>query len=150
MSGSGISCAICKSAPRSRQITMPAPHHSVFYRPDDLPATQPTASKHWRKWIKFSRCELLQDITYTGVLMITWLVWWELAVEWSNLQPPNWGEGEGHLNEKNTVLSSSVTLVLKITTSLTAGQPCIYNNHDWHQNHSTGSQIKQYCKSTDW
>ena len=34
VSGSGISWAICKSAPRSRQITMPAPHHSVFYRPD--------------------------------------------------------------------------------------------------------------------
>ena len=30
MSGSGISWDICKSAPRSRQITMPAPHHSVF------------------------------------------------------------------------------------------------------------------------
>ena len=30
MSGSGISWTICKSAPRSRQITMPAPHHSVF------------------------------------------------------------------------------------------------------------------------
>ena len=44
--GSGISWAICKSAPRSRQITTPAPHHSVFYRPDALPATQPTASKH--------------------------------------------------------------------------------------------------------
>ena len=29
-SGSGISWAICKSAPRSRQITTPAPHHSVF------------------------------------------------------------------------------------------------------------------------
>ena len=27
--GSGISWAICKSAPRSRQITMPAPHHSI-------------------------------------------------------------------------------------------------------------------------
>ena len=27
---------------------MPVPHHSVFYRPDDLPAAQPTASKHWR------------------------------------------------------------------------------------------------------
>jgi len=26
---------------------MPAPHHSVFYRPDALPATQPTASKHF-------------------------------------------------------------------------------------------------------
>jgi len=28
--GSGISWTICKSAPRSRQITTPAPHHSVF------------------------------------------------------------------------------------------------------------------------
>ena len=46
VSGSGISKAICKSAPCSRQITTPAPHRSVFYRPDALPATQPTASKH--------------------------------------------------------------------------------------------------------
>jgi len=45
-SGDGISWAVCKSAPRSRQITMPAPHHSVFYRLDALPAAQPTASKH--------------------------------------------------------------------------------------------------------
>jgi len=30
VSGSDISWAICKSAPRSRQITMLAPHHSVF------------------------------------------------------------------------------------------------------------------------
>ena len=48
VSGSGISWTICKSAPRSRQTTMSAPHHSVFYRPDALPAAQPTASKHWR------------------------------------------------------------------------------------------------------
>jgi len=68
VSGSGISWAICKSAPLLRQITMPAPNHSDFYRPDALPAThylmgvrdllnsripeealpatQPTASKH--------------------------------------------------------------------------------------------------------
>ena len=38
--------AICKSAPRSRQITTPAPHRSVFYRPDALPAAQPTVPKH--------------------------------------------------------------------------------------------------------
>jgi len=31
MSGSGISWAICKSAPRSRQITTPTPHHSSNY-----------------------------------------------------------------------------------------------------------------------
>ena len=48
VSGSGISWAICKSAPHSRQITAPAPHHSVFYRPVAFPATQPTASKLWR------------------------------------------------------------------------------------------------------
>ena len=36
---------ICTSL---RQITMPAPHHSSFYRPDALPAAQSTASKHWR------------------------------------------------------------------------------------------------------
>ena len=41
-----ISWAICKFASRSRQITTPAPYHSVFYRPDALPAAQPTASKH--------------------------------------------------------------------------------------------------------
>jgi len=46
---SGISWAICNSAPRSRQITTPAPHRSVFYRPDALPAAQPTVSKHWRQ-----------------------------------------------------------------------------------------------------
>jgi len=45
VSGSGIRWAICKSAPRSRLITTPALHYSVFYRPDALPATQQTASK---------------------------------------------------------------------------------------------------------
>ena len=42
VSDSGISWTICKSAPRPRQIIMPAPHHSDFYRPDAFPATQPT------------------------------------------------------------------------------------------------------------
>jgi len=46
VSSSGISWAIFKSAHHSTQITTPAPHHSVFYRPDALPAAQPTASKH--------------------------------------------------------------------------------------------------------
>jgi len=36
VSGSGISWAVCKSALRSKQITTPAPHHLVFYRPDAL------------------------------------------------------------------------------------------------------------------
>ena len=60
VSGSGISWAICKSAPRSRQITTPAPTTQFFYRPDALPAAQPTASKHWRP-IPFhiSECQIV-------------------------------------------------------------------------------------------
>jgi len=50
VSGSGVSWVVCKSTPCCRQITMPVPHHSVFYRPDALPATQPTVSKHWRQF----------------------------------------------------------------------------------------------------
>ena len=41
VSGSGISWNICKSAPRSRQITMPAPHHSVFLQAR-CPSCRPT------------------------------------------------------------------------------------------------------------
>ena len=61
MSGSGISWAICKSAPSSKQTTTLAPHHSVFYRPDALPATQPTASKHWRQKCKSEAAVLIDD-----------------------------------------------------------------------------------------
>ena len=39
-----------QSAPRSRQITTPTPHHSIFsYRPDALHDAQPTVWKNWRK-----------------------------------------------------------------------------------------------------
>ena len=43
VSDSGISWAICKSAPRSRQITTPAPHHSVFLQAG-CPSCRPTNS----------------------------------------------------------------------------------------------------------
>ena len=37
--------AICTSL---QEITTPASHSQIFYGPDALPDTQPTASKHWR------------------------------------------------------------------------------------------------------
>ena len=43
VSGSGISWAICKSAPCSRQITTPAPHHSDFLQAG-CPSCRPTNS----------------------------------------------------------------------------------------------------------
>jgi len=36
VSGSGSSWTVCKSAPHSKQMTIPAPHHSVLYTPDAL------------------------------------------------------------------------------------------------------------------
>jgi len=51
VSGSGISWAICKSALRCRQISTPAPHHSVFYRPDAfLPPNQQRQSTEWTQY----------------------------------------------------------------------------------------------------
>ena len=41
VSGSGISWAICKSAPRSRQTTTPAPHHSVSDFTGQMPFLPP-------------------------------------------------------------------------------------------------------------
>ena len=46
VSGGGISWAYARLHLAPDRITTPAPHHSVFYRPDALPAAQPTASKH--------------------------------------------------------------------------------------------------------
>ena len=53
VSGSGIHWAICKSAPRSRQITMPVPHHSKFFtgRMPFLPPNQQCQSTEGRKAI---------------------------------------------------------------------------------------------------
>ena len=58
--GSGISCAICKSAPRSRQITTPAPHHSVFLQAG-CPSCRPTNSvKALKAQTSYSALDLIQ------------------------------------------------------------------------------------------
>ena len=52
------SASICKSsAPRSRLITTPAPHHSIFYRPDAFSDAQPTALKHRRQMRRRKNCQ---------------------------------------------------------------------------------------------
>jgi len=77
VSGSGIIWAICKSAPRCRQISTPASHHSFFYRPDALPAAQPTASKHWRQtWIE----NTIKFSPLTFVIIICYFLFCMLAI----------------------------------------------------------------------
>jgi len=73
--GSGISWAVCKSAPRSRQITMTAPHQSVFLQAGCLPVAQPTASKHWRQWI------MLSSIQYNEIISKACTISWRAESE---------------------------------------------------------------------
>ena len=56
VSGSGISWDICKSAPHSRQITTPAPHHSVFLQAG-CPSCRPTNSVK-AHYTLYNRCDL--------------------------------------------------------------------------------------------
>ena len=58
MSGSGISWAICKSAHRSRQITTPAPYHSVFLHAR-CPSWRPTDSVKALKFFDVSERDSL-------------------------------------------------------------------------------------------
>ena len=70
VSGSGISWAMCKSAPHSRQIATPAPHLPVFYRPDALPAAQPTASKHCQiNYLRVHQTNLRQIFRFVRTIM---------------------------------------------------------------------------------
>jgi len=89
VSGSGISWDICKSAPHSRQINTPAPHHSIFYRPDALPAAQPTASKHWRQNNHYANVpnsiwHICNDDGLKPIHIATKLNWTELALNMPN------------------------------------------------------------------
>jgi len=59
----GISWTICKwSASRSRQITTPTPHHSIFTgRMPFLMLFQTTVSKHWKNWTRTIHTHLFND-----------------------------------------------------------------------------------------
>ena len=76
VSDSGISWAICQSAPCSRQITTPAPHHSVFT--DRMPFLLPnqqrqstestivTVTSH-RYWTKLRHCHTVYKLVLVSV-----------------------------------------------------------------------------------
>ena len=65
MSGNGISWAICKSASRSRQITMPVPHHSSFLQAG-CPSCCPTNSV---KALKAEKKPLTGLIVVVGLMV---------------------------------------------------------------------------------
>ena len=109
VSGSGISWAICKSAPRSRQITTPAPHHSVFTgRMCFLPPNQQCqALKALRKK---TRCYNVKQ-TWNSLVCSDYMQFWKIRLR-------KWWQQPGLL----PVLSSSYT--------------CHFIVHSWLIQHS--------------
>jgi len=86
VNGSGIIWAVCKSAPRSRQITTPAPHHSVFLQagcPSCCPTYSVKALKALQKVAQvignltapgFYRMLMLQALSVLTTQCHVWLV----------------------------------------------------------------------------
>ena len=90
VSGSGISLPICKSAPCSRQITMPAPHHSSFFtgRMLFLPPNQQHHStegnindiKYGRKGRSNNYWHLFMSVTVSMLICIQWHIYLQCYV----------------------------------------------------------------------
>ena len=92
-SGSGISWTICKSAPRSRQITTPACHHTVFLQARCSSCCPTNSVKQWRQ--KYNNGIIIIIIiiivhlasqnknqtvkTYQSTIKISWLTLWHCA-----------------------------------------------------------------------
>jgi len=133
---------MCKPAPRSRQITMPAPHCSVFYRPDALPVAQPTASKHWRHPLKTQWT--VNSINYKVLRKNRVLL---LILSWST---------NGLLRERSPYLlnagslmpvSCTASISLKTIDTWTQISSVIYATIYFVTQHSRVSTVVTYCAS---
>jgi len=80
VSGNGISWAICKCAPHSRQITMPSRHYSVFFT-DTLPATKPNSIKAL-KALTSPRTRRLFCKSVCYVRRRSCVSWWSVCPRW--------------------------------------------------------------------
>jgi len=157
VSGSGISWAICKSALRPRQITMPAPHHSVFYRLDAIPTTQPTVLKHWRQaLIGWGKCGIVTSARWQVPLWVPCGMWVPIAVRLvANCYTPciylqwiaAWDELAGASLHKVCALSARMTLSycwsvcqMKVYRRLTSFSTLL---------HSTTKPVKVLCRIDD-
>jgi len=109
VSGSGICWALCKSALHPRQPRQ-HPTTQFFYRPDALPATQSTPSKHWRQ--KKNQIQLIHNITNTFVPLLLLRVLFLLSV------------------------AGSVYKTARISPQFTSKHPYLTFCYNWHPEHS--------------
>jgi len=95
-----------------RQIIMPSPNHSVFYRLYAIPAAQPTASNHWRQlliscWTLYQK-ELLQIILTAKYQWSGCCMCWVVA-DCCLSQHTNHMNGHQHLDAMKDVCAYMIT-----------------------------------------
>jgi len=79
--GSGL-CQL--STPCSRQITISAQHHTLFYGPDAVPDAQPVVSKHWGQLVLKRK---IKAQTSLGMLKMFELNMWDRIFQSWLFQP---------------------------------------------------------------
>jgi len=77
-SGSGISWAICKSAPCSRQTTSPTPHHSVFLQTGCPSCRKTNSIKALKAKQMFKYRKIKQKIILTALFVFTQIVFYSI------------------------------------------------------------------------
>jgi len=108
VSGSGVSWAICKSAPCPRQITTPAPHHSVSYSPSWRPTNSVKAQKannNDNDVYCFVLCQLTLRKTTQR---------WDTRACWCSLAVVTWFTG--HISTSSPTLLSDCWHMQPVTT----------------------------------
>jgi len=99
---------MCKSAPRARQITTPAPHHSVFYRLDALPSFLPGLFTMYKSCQKCGAVCVLWPDTDARLLELMERTWQALSVDQSQIGRISFGR---LLRQTNGVCCPSVSVV---------------------------------------
>jgi len=138
VSGSGISWAICKDTHRSRQITMPAPHRWVFYRPDALLPPNRQSTEGMTCTVQTEQTEYSQCLFCWEFVVRLCTIW---AVHLLSESKTNTVGFVVDLTEK--ILCKSLKTVAIIVTRNNASETCICtaNQHNYQRiraNKSTG------------
>ena len=92
---------------------MPASHHSVFYRPDGLPATQPTVSKRWMQNIYL----FFGFHTTTNSILMAFSSWTWASQSIVSFLPSSVQKKNLWIRNKETI-DSRLRLCAQLTTSM--------------------------------
>ena len=136
VSGSSISWTICKSASRSRQITMPAPHHSFFtgWMPF-LPPNQ----QHWRKYIVRYHINTQQNARQN--CCVTIIRQWTCISFFLHTPHTLWSQFSSHHKENNLQLLT-LYILMSVRHSLIKKTKILFKSYK--------IQVKPYANVFTW